>query len=412
MNDVPEQSRLRALFVDDEPRILDALRRLLRGRSGWELLWASGGPEALAVLDREPVDVVVTDLHMPTMNGATLLGHVRDSHPEVVRIMLSGQVDPDASARTTKVAHQYLNKPCEARAIIAALERASSLRLMLAKDSLRAMIGSLAALPSAPTLWMELQDLFSDPEASARDIAAVITRDVGMSAKVLQIANSAFMGLAREVTSVSDAVAYLGVGMLRNLVVSVEVFRTFSGSGAAGFSIDAMSQHGQACSQIVLAMCHDPALRVHVAATALLQDVGQLVLATCQPQRFAANLAEARARECSVHVVEQEQLGFSHADVGAYLLGLWGLPLPVVEGVAANHEPLTRAEDDVLTAGEAARVAHLLVQLHRPGAADPTDRTEPAELRRELMAVLPPPILERWEATARQQEPATEEAMV
>ena len=397
----------RVLFVDDEPRVLRGLFRLLRD-DRWALELAESGTEALEKLAGTPYDVIVSDYRMPGMDGVTLLEHVRDAHPETVRVVLSGDIDQNSVLRSTAVAHQCLSKPCQPELIVAALERARRLRAMLAQDGLRSMIGRLGSLPSSPTLWAELQKRLSDPDASAGDIAAVISRDVAMTTKVLQLVNSAFMGLSRTVTSVAEAVAYLGVEMIRNLVVSVEIFRSFPLSdNLAHFSIDALSRHGQACSQLLMRQVGGAQERDHAAAAALLQDVGQLIHASCDPDAFGALLRTAEGQRRSLHEVEHEALGFTHADIGAYLLTLWGLPAQVVDAVSHHHHPLPPRElvDPGVT--HAVRAAHVVVQSARPSATDPTDVLSPEAAEVELAVGLSAGILECWLQQAASDEAAS-----
>ena len=402
--DRPQQ----VLFVDDEPRVLRGLFRLLRD-DRWLLDTAESGDEALQKLNGTAYDVIVSDYRMPGMDGVTLLEHVRDEHPETVRIVLSGDIDQSSVLRSTAVAHQCLSKPCQPELIVAALERARRLRAMLARDDLRQLIGRLGSLPSSPTLWAELQRLLSDPDASASDIARVISADIAMTTKVLQLVNSAFMGLSRTVTSVAEAVAYLGIEMIRNLVVSVEIFRSFPLSNdLAHFSIDALSRHGQACSQLVLRLVRHHEYRDHAAAAALLQDVGQLIHASCEPEVFGPLLRASVEGHRPLHEVEHEAHGFTHADIGAYLLTLWGLPAEVADAVSHHHEPLPPhgLVDPGVTA--AVRAAHVLVQAVRPSAADPTDVLAPEAAAAELAGGLAVGTLERWtQQTASDEDAST-----
>lgn len=396
---------LNILLVDDEPRVLQGLRRLLRS-PGWEVKLAAGGHEALETMGARDTDVIVTDFRMPGMDGVALLEEVRVRHPEVVRIILSGHIDREATWRTTSVAHQYLSKPCEADALREALGRASELRPLPPDPSARRMVGSLGSLPSAPAMWLELERRLTDPEVSTRDVADVISRDIALAAKVLQLVNSAFMGLARKISSVEEAVAYLGIGMVRSLILAPEAFRSFERAGqVANFPGDALSAHGQACSRVARTIMGSSAQRDHAAVAALLQDVGQLVLADGLPDLYEKNLALARTHGIALHIVEAEQLGYTHADVGAYLLRLWGLPEPVVAAVSLSHAPLASPFEPESSPADAARLAHALVQTHGGATEDPTDFVNGEIVREQLSAYIPEVELERWDVlTARAQD--------
>jgi DNA-binding NarL/FixJ family response regulator len=119
-------SRRRILFVDDEPQVLDGLRDLLwRQRRLWDVDFAAGGDAALLALSRQPFDVVVADLRMPGMDGATLLERVQQDHPGVARIILSGEAERATMLRALRVADHFLGKPCDLSVLMAAIEKVS-----------------------------------------------------------------------------------------------------------------------------------------------------------------------------------------------------------------------------------------------------------------------------------------------
>src|SRR6266545_6839404 len=108
----------RILFVDDEPAILKGLQNLLfRDRPRWEMVFANSGELAVRELAKAPFDVVVSDIRMPGMDGATLLNHVKDRYPTTARIMLSGHAEREAIVRALPALQQLLSKPCNAQTL-------------------------------------------------------------------------------------------------------------------------------------------------------------------------------------------------------------------------------------------------------------------------------------------------------
>jgi len=207
------------LFVDDEPLVLQGLKRMLRGeREAWTMRFATSGREALGLLEREAFDALVTDLRMPGMDGEQLLNTVKDRHPHMVRIVLSGGMNQASSFKTVRCAHRYLAKPCDAEALKSALSQALALRRWVDDHRLRELLARLESLPSLPEVYAELLAEIQAPNSSFRRVGDLIARDVGMTAKVLQIVNSAFFGLARRILSPQDAVAMLGYDTLKALV--------------------------------------------------------------------------------------------------------------------------------------------------------------------------------------------------
>ena len=363
----------RIIFVDDEPRILEGIRRMLRPmRREWEMVFVGGGEAALAELKVAPFDVIVSDMRMPGMDGATLLKHVQERFPNVVRIVLSGHTDPEAALRAVPVAHQFLSKPCDAEALQAVVQRACSLKAFLSDETVRGAIGQVDVLPSVPRLYMAVSRALADPDSSLDDIANVVEQDAAMCAKILHLVSSAFFGIPRRVGNIHQAVTYLGTSMIKNIVLSVEVFRTWSESGKlAGFSIDAEQSHALLTSRIAMRIMGDKSKAEDAFMAAMLHDVGKLILATYLPDEFARVIENRREQARPMHVIEQEVCGVTHAEVGAYLLGIWGLPYPIVEAVAYHHAP-TRVPHERFEILDAVHVANLLAREHEsasPGGA-------------------------------------------
>lgn len=116
--------RKRILFVDDEPAVLAGLQAAFRrDRERWDMVFVHGSDAALAQLAVGAFDAVVSDMRMPGLDGAGLLGHVEQFSPQTRRIVLSGSADSLDAVRAAAAAHEVLTKPCSARAVRATLER-------------------------------------------------------------------------------------------------------------------------------------------------------------------------------------------------------------------------------------------------------------------------------------------------
>jgi putative nucleotidyltransferase with HDIG domain len=330
----------RVLFVDDEPQILQALKNLLRPyRHRWEMTFATSGQEALERIAQGPFDVVVSDMRMPRMDGVALLTQVKEVSPRSVRIVLSGHTEMEAALKTVTVAHQFLAKPCDAEQLQSVLQRACALNDLLADESLRGLAGKIGQLPSAPAVFQALTVALGNPDASIKSIAEVIERDMAMSAKVLQLVNSAFFGLPRRVANVADAVTYLGTRMIRNLVLAAETFSVFPATRTApGFSLEALQGHSLIVASIARKLVNEKSKAEDCYVAGMLHDIGKLILVTYMPEQWNESVGDLSK---PMHVVEEEKGFVGHAKIGAYLLGLWGLPYPIIEAVAYHHAPMS-----------------------------------------------------------------------
>ncbi len=366
----PQPVPKRILFVDDEPDLLESLREALRPfRRSWRVDFARGGDAALAALAQEPADVVIADMHMPGMDGATLLAHVLHSYPTTIRIVLSGHPDPRVLARTAAVAHRFLGKPCNAGELSTVIERSCQLRELVAEAEAYRATAAATTLPSRPGLYTQITHAMSDPTWGPAQIAALVERDTATTAKVLQLANSAFFGVGRAVSSVRDAVVYLGADTIRSLTLTIEAFSKFGPKEVEGFSIDDFQRHAMMVATITGAILPSGRGQEEALTAALLHDIGKLVLIADDPRRWVRLTTEAREREMPLHEVEREREGVTHAATGAYLLSLWGLPDGVIEAVAHHHDPGS-IPGLVLDARAAVHIADALANELQPRTAD------------------------------------------
>ena len=331
----------RILFVDDEPKVLDGIRSLLRKqRKEWHMTFKTSGEDALAELLVSPYDVIVSDMRMPQMDGAMLLRRVQQDYPHIVRIVLSGQTEQEVSRRMVHVAHQFMSKPCEGRELQQSIERTCDLQALLEQPALRRAVGQIGQLPIKPSLYGKLVQILEEPNSSIDDAAALVEKDIGTSSKILQVVNSAFFGLPQRLGDIRAAVNYLGLEMVKVLAISVEMRQAHASvKPVPGFSLDAMQEHGLLSARIAKRLLGDRVRAQDAFSAAMLADAGVLVLMTRLPGVFQGIVASAIASKRPFWQCELETLGVTHAEIGAYLLGIWGLPYTIVEAVAHHHAP-------------------------------------------------------------------------
>ncbi|HTV17381.1 MAG TPA: response regulator, partial [Polyangiaceae bacterium] len=331
----------RILFVDDDRVVLQGLERMLfEWAEAWDLHFVDHAEAALAALDESHFDVIVTDARMAGMDGAALLSRVRVAHPDVIRVILTGHSELEATLRAMPVAHSFLTKPCKPELLVQVLQRGCALRDLLEREDLRTLVGGVAGLPVKPEVYSRLTEALASPNVEAAELARIVSRDVALSGKVLHLTNSAFFGTRRNFISVEQAVAFIGARMLRKVVLSAEVFTAFRPEeDRVGVSLDAEQHHALCCAGLARAIAPDPEQAEYAFLAGMLHDIGKLVWATHAPG-LMRELEERRAPGQSLlpHI-EEGQAGTLHGRVGAYLLGLWGLEHPLVEAVAHHHDP-------------------------------------------------------------------------
>jgi HD-like signal output (HDOD) protein/CheY-like chemotaxis protein len=359
------------MFVDDEPSILSALRRMLRPkRDVWEMCFEESGAEALERIDQVPIDVIVTDFRMPKMNGGQLLDEVRRRRPEISRIILSGHTDEKDLTTVACVAHQFLIKPCKPAELIAALDRALELRDELVSEPLRRETTGIGALPTPPSILRSLSEALMSAEPGMSRAAELVRRDIGLSTKVLQFVQSSFSTGTGHLPVIEEVVETLGVQTIRSLALASDL-ENASLELAGPSAVWLTDLNVRAWDIAILARrlaapgCGDDAFCI-----GMLLEIGQLVFAVCSTEGHSSYLARRNEPGVSLAELEREIFGITHAQSGAYLLHLWGFPIGVIEAVAKHARPIAGEIQEGLTGAQAAILAHHLVEAESVAMCD------------------------------------------
>jgi len=334
----------RVLFVTDDANASRAFRRALTPlQRDWEVATARGGLDALRRLEEEGFDSIVADVRLTGITCADLLIEVRRRHPPMARIVLSDTSTTEELVQVVALAHRVLPKTSPPTELLGAVQRAYSLRELLDNPSLASVVGRLTSVPTLSTLYTQIADELMMPDYSLAAVGELVSQDLAIAAKMLQMANSALVGLRKPATTPSQAVKILGADLTRTLVLAADLFSRYNPGSLRPFSIEALWEHSQAVAELaarIAAAEHAEEQVVRESALAgLFHDIGRLTLASqlAGPYKEVMNLI--RQESLSAAEAERRILGTSHAEVGAYLLGLWGLPDALVEAVAWHHNP-------------------------------------------------------------------------
>jgi len=357
---------MRVLFVDDEVRVLEAIERVLfQLEVDWETSYVGSAQAALAELARVPYDVLISDLRMSGTDGVALLTRVAELYPRVARIVLSGHSDEEAALKMVCVAHQFLAKPCPAETLHQVVARIEALAQLLPDRKLQTLAAQISTLPSPAHFHQELSALNQgdDVGGAAAAMARLIKQDPGMTSKLLQVASSAFFNSSASVTDVETAIMRLGFRTLRNLTQTLD--SATPARPAATTAVDVIRARSLRIAELAASMARLPEDAAVAYIAGLLCDVGQLALVTSAPERLYVMQAETALCGVAAHVVERATWGATHAEVGGYLLGLWGLPFQIVEAVVNHHTP-ERSADDRLGLPQLVWLAACIVEGEQP----------------------------------------------
>lgn len=329
------------LFVDDDPLILRGLQRSMDEYcDNWEAEFASSGEEALTKLSEHPYDAIVTDMRMPVMDGIQLLDTVNRMSPGVIRFVLSGNTNDAQILKSAHLVHQMIPKPCELEKIYDMVERACCLRDMLSAPELLRIITGIKTLPSVSKLYKQLLDQLQSETTSSQDVGKIIAQDAAMTAKILQLVNSAFFSISDNISNPQKAATILGLNTIKTLVLGIQVFLEYHDTPGLPVSVDVIWKHSLHVSNLAVAISRSLHLsgqeQEDSRVAGVLHDVGMLL--GFQIPGFFQNIKFYDNGHAIIES-EYELLGTSHAEMGGYLLGIWGLPHSIVEAVAFH--PMT-----------------------------------------------------------------------
>lgn len=349
MNDNTQKITRRVLFVDDEPKVLQGLRRILRSeRNHFETSFATSGREALSLLAKEHFDVVITDMKMPEMNGLQLLSEIKTLYPDIVRIILSGESDLNMTMKSVSVSHQFLNKPCSPETLKSTILRTCRLSDFLKNDSLKKALTQIDTLPSVPSIYIEITDELQSPNASIQKVGKIISQDIALTSKILQLVNSAYFSLPRHISSPEHAAVMLGLDIIRSLILVVQIFKKFELMDMPNKFFELLWAHNVMTARIAKSIAknesQDQKIIDNAFIAGLLHDSGKLILASSFPGRYRNILKKTQGKWNRIWEIEEEILGITHAEVGAYLMELWGLPVSIIEALAFHHSPSMSGE--------------------------------------------------------------------
>lgn len=352
------------IFVDDEINIIQGLQRMLYPfRKEWNMSFCNSGEEALQLLSTKKFDVVVSDMRMPKIDGLHLFTKIKELYPNVVRIILSGYTEKESMLNLPNVAHQFLSKPCDAPTLKESIERISRLRDFVNNEKMLKLISGISNIPTLPDIYVKLQKEINSSSASIKGVGEIISKDVAMTTKILQLVNSAFFGVSQKITDPVYAVSFLGFETIKSLALYVKIFSSLSFNDYNKFFAERVFQHsyrvGELARKIIRSEIYDKSVLDTTFLGGLIHDIGKLVL--LQTPDYTEKIHKQMS-ENKISFVEAEYQLFetSHSEVGAYLLGLWGLPVPILE-IAAFHDVPLKQEDIEASPMSAVHLANMLI---------------------------------------------------
>lgn len=364
------------LFVDDSDLVIDGIKRQLRPlRNQWETFFAYSGQEALELMSRQPIDLIVSDMMMPQMRGDQLLKEVRDRYPGTVRMILSGYADEETLKSGLEVAHQFLSKPCTPETLREAIAQVFQIQKSLSNPQIANSLGDAQNLPSLPKIYDELNRAIENENITAHDLAEIFSRDMTLSVKLLHLVNSPYFGLYRVISNLTEAINLIGIKKLNNLVLSVHIRNAFPVDDPEIISyMEYLWQDACRVAELARLIAQsekqegDRPDQAYLGG--LLHNMGLLIFMSQGGAKFNRLMAMIRHSQTPVPELEKEIYGFNRFEAAAYILSLWKIPPRVIESILLQSNPSETDYNGV----NALTAVHVASCLLKPSVMENHDR--------------------------------------
>lgn len=325
---------MRILLVDDEKMVLNGLKRALFS-TGWTLYTAESGIDALKVLEKHEIDIIISDMRMPGMDGSQLLEKVSQIYPSVIRISLSGYADTEVTIKGVFFAHQAFMKPCDPSVIKNEILRISNILNLFPDRLIQSAISKIVSFPIRATLFFRVKTLLAEPNVSMREVAHVISQEPAMCTKILHISNNAIFRGRKEINSVHEAITRLGSQVVINIIAMLEIYSVSLNESSP--SLERLQSHSLRVALLASKICTEEQKDI-TFLTGILCKIGEYVRMMICSDLMKVYVNTSGGNKDRTHLerllfhTESEQLG-------GYLLHFWGFPLSVIESVLMCNQP-------------------------------------------------------------------------
>ena len=327
--------KLSILIVNDEPKLITGLKsNFSLQQKDWELIFVNDDIEAAEKLETEKIDVIISDISLDRIDGTKLLKKVRERYPHIIRIVLSRYANDHMALRNSRVVHQSIAKPTTPEIIVNTIEKAHKLRNQLKDSELLSLINTIDVLPSLPDIYLKLEEEINSKSSSIEKLGKIISTDAAITSKILHLANSAFFGLPQRISNITQALNFLGINIIQSLVLTIKLFNAMDSRTPNAAIYKSLWNHSNKVAFMAKQLASSANLsKIDNEDTylgGLLHDIGKIILLEkIEGIKIGADL--------SFKEYENRFNNITHADIGAYLLGLWGIPDSIVEAVAYHH---------------------------------------------------------------------------
>lgn len=351
----------------ETPERRQQIERLL-GPEPWKVLpTAQHGQDLVKILQAgKNAGIIFCDVNERAMESLRLLDQ---ECPDYARFVVCSPTARKALRSLPGVPPTILPEGATSEEWAEKITRGLTLHQWMMRPEIRLALPRLRTIPTLPATHQAVVEALQSPDFQIDGVTTLISRDISLTVHLLKVVNSAAFGLTHPIQSVSEAITFLGVNRLKSLVVSAWAFHFINEQSCPGFSPNQEWEHAVRVAAGTQELAKELGVRAAMAEAALtagmLHDVGKLLLASNAAEGYELILLDAEKGDRPLWQVEKEYLGYSHAEIGACMLGIWGTPMAIVEAVAWHHQPLL-AENQKLSPLTLVHVADCKVRGVKP----------------------------------------------
>ena len=341
-----EGMKRKILFLDSNRDNLNSIQAYFKNMSqAFCLYFVDDINDAYDILDSHEIEVLVSSLNIDDFDGIGFFVGIKHRYPEVIRILLADPIDKNLSYKLIEVAHQYIRKPVNKEKLKLILFEALSFKDIMTDETVLEIINDMDRIPSLPTIYSKIVEKLWANDSSIDELADLISQDIGMSSKILQLVNSAFLGMPKTISSIREAVSYMGLNSIRTLVLMINVFSSADKKLLKTMKLEGIWGHSFMVADYAQKIATDYGLCKECCETCftagLLHSTGRVVMALNFPEKYrqVAEHLHAGDNSQTISDVEREYFGADHCEIGGYLLGIWGVPHSITNAVLYHNQP-------------------------------------------------------------------------
>ena len=338
------------VVVDDEDAILSSLRSLFR-KDGYSMFFFSSPVKALEFLEKNDADLIITDMRMPEMSGSELLERSATICPRAIRLIISGYEEKSVIAKvlSTGLARHFIMKPWDDDQLRKFVSESMDLQRNLKNKKLEEVLFSFRFLPSPPRMHQKLKKMLSAEQTSQKDISTEIEKNPELVANLLRMANSIYYGARKNISSIVEAINFIGTDSVLNMILSLEIFDRLCSNAAQESFQQVLEIRERSVERARLAKeiarKIDPKADLQEAfVAALMLDIGLLFRCSSAPYQFNILYNEHNNSGHSLYAADKHVFPVTHDEVGEALLTYWNFSPSIISAVANHHSYINNGD--------------------------------------------------------------------